>query len=65
MLGDHPLSQKSLMFDSEQVLWRKGEKEFAKIEKILKFNANKQLKLDFLVLKVPTFLLYNESMSLV
>jgi len=33
------------MFDSELVLWRKGEIEFAKIEKILKFNANKLLKL--------------------
>ena len=29
--------------DSVLVLWRKGEKEFAKNEKILKFNANKLL----------------------
>jgi len=33
------------MLDSELVLWRKGEKEFMKIEKTLKFNANKQLEL--------------------
>jgi len=36
------------MFDSVQVLWRKGEKEFVNVEKILKFNANKQLELKFL-----------------
>jgi len=42
-LGDHPQSLIILMFDSEIVLWRKGEIEFAKIEKILKFSANKQL----------------------
>lgn len=42
-LGAHPQSLKFLTFDSVQVLWRKGEKEFVKIEKILKFNANKQL----------------------
>jgi len=44
-LGDYPQSLKILMFDSVQVLWRKGEKEFAKFEKILNFNANKQLEL--------------------
>jgi len=43
MLGPHPQSLKILMIDSEQVPWGKGEKEFSKIEKILKFNANKQL----------------------
>jgi len=32
-MGDHPQSLKLLMLDSEQVLWRKGEKEFANIEK--------------------------------
>jgi hypothetical protein len=43
IVGNHPQSLKVLMLDSALVLWRKGEKEFAKIEKILKFNANKQL----------------------
>jgi len=43
ILGAHPQSLKILMFDSVLVLWRNGEKEFVKIEKILKFNANKQL----------------------
>jgi len=38
-----PLSLEILVLDSALVLWRKGEKEFAKIEKILKFNANKQV----------------------
>jgi len=33
------------MIDSELVLWRKGEIEFVKIEKIVKFNADNQLKL--------------------
>ena len=43
-MGDHPQSFKFLVLDSELVLWRKGEIEFVKIEKILKFNANKLLK---------------------
>jgi len=45
ILGDHPQSLKFLMFDSVPVLWRKGEKEFVKLKKILKFNANKQFQL--------------------
>jgi hypothetical protein len=44
ILGDHPQSLKILMIDSELVLWRKGEIEFAKIEKIMKFNADNQLE---------------------
>jgi len=45
ILGDHSQSLKILMFDSVLVLWRKGEKEFVKLKKILKFNANKQFQL--------------------
>ena len=45
ILGDHPQSLKILMFDSVLVLRRKGEKEFVKLKKILKFNANKQFQL--------------------
>lgn len=44
-MGDHPQNLKILMIDSVLVLWRKGEIEFVKIEKIMKFNANNQLKL--------------------
>jgi len=50
------------MIDSELVLWRKGEIEFAKSEKILKFNANKQLELYY---KVIAYLLHKGSTSLV
>jgi hypothetical protein len=44
-MGTHPQSLKILMIDSELVLWRKGEIEFVNIEKIMKFNADNQLKL--------------------
>jgi len=43
IMWNHPQSLWILMLYSVLVLWRKGEKEFVKIEKILKFNANKQL----------------------
>jgi len=59
-MGTHPQSLKILMFDSGLVLWRKGEIDFGNIEKIMKFNANNQLKLK----KVITYLLYNGSTSL-
>jgi hypothetical protein len=43
-MGDHSQSlNKILLFDSEQVLWRKGEIEFMNVKKNLKLNANNLL----------------------
>ena len=44
-MGDHPQSLKNLMINSVKYREGKSEKRSCEIEKILKFNVNKQLEL--------------------